>query len=119
MSTKQIPKRGEVWIAELDPTKGSEIKKTRVTVIVSSDSVGVLPVKLVAPIREWKGIFTNDIWHVKIEPNSTNGLSKTSSVDTLQLRGLDLLRFKKKVGELSAEEMEEITVAIAAVIEYQ
>ena len=119
MSTSQIPKRGEVWIAELDPTIGSEIKKTRVTVVVSSDSVGVLPLKLIAPIRKWKDIFTNDIWHVKIEPNSVNGLTKPSSVDTLQLRGLDLARFKSKVGQLSAEEMEEIAVAIAAVVEYQ
>lgn len=119
MSTKQTPKRGEVWYAELDPKRGAEIGKTRVTVVVSSDSVGVLPIKLVAPLTGWQTSFENNLWHVKIKPTQTNGLKKESAVDALQLRGLDISRFKNKIGQLSAEEMEEITVAIAAVIEYQ
>ena len=36
-------KRGEVWLVNLDPTIGAEIKKTRPAVIISSDLVGVLP----------------------------------------------------------------------------
>jgi mRNA interferase MazF len=39
-------KRGEVWLVNLDPTIGSEIKKTRPAVIISSDLMGILPVKL-------------------------------------------------------------------------
>ncbi|MCF8242976.1 MAG: type II toxin-antitoxin system PemK/MazF family toxin [Melioribacteraceae bacterium] len=118
MSTKTNPKRGEVWVVELDPTKGSEMQKTRRSVIVSSDAVGVLPIKLIAPIRGWKEEFTNDIWNIKLEPSSTNGLTKTSTVDVLQLRGVDIQRFKNKVGCLTASEMEEIAASIAAVVEY-
>ncbi len=32
--------RGEVWLINLDPTIGSEIRKTRPAVIVNDDSVG-------------------------------------------------------------------------------
>ena len=32
-------KRGEVWLAKLDPTFGSEIQKTRPTLIVSADEL--------------------------------------------------------------------------------
>ncbi|MES2830378.1 MAG: type II toxin-antitoxin system PemK/MazF family toxin [Pseudomonadota bacterium] len=32
-------KRGEIWLAALDPTVGSEIKKTRPCVIVSPDEI--------------------------------------------------------------------------------
>ena len=31
-------KRGEVWLVQLDPTVGSEIRKTRPAVIVSNDA---------------------------------------------------------------------------------
>jgi mRNA interferase MazF len=32
----QMPRRGEIWWARLDPTVGSEIKKTRPCVVISS-----------------------------------------------------------------------------------
>jgi hypothetical protein len=35
--------RGEVWLINLDPTVGAEIKKTRPAVIVNDDAVGILP----------------------------------------------------------------------------
>jgi mRNA interferase MazF len=38
MSSNNIqPKRGEIWLANLDPTVGGEIKKTRPVVIISND----------------------------------------------------------------------------------
>ena len=38
-------RRGEVWLINLDPTIGAEIKKTRPAVIVNDDAVGILPRK--------------------------------------------------------------------------
>jgi mRNA interferase MazF len=34
-----MPRRGEIWWANLDPTVGSEIKKTRPCVVISSSVV--------------------------------------------------------------------------------
>ncbi len=112
------PRRGEIWLVNLNPTLGAEIRKTRPVVVVNSDEIGVLPIRLVAPITEWKDSFTENIWHVKLEPDLTNNLTKPSAVDTLQLRGLDTLRFVRKVGEVPLSTMDTIVVAIAAVIEY-
>ena len=39
--------RGDVWLVNLEPTIGAEIRKTRPVVVVSSVSVGVLPIRLV------------------------------------------------------------------------
>jgi mRNA interferase MazF len=39
--------RGEIWSVNLDPTIGAEIRKTRPVVVISSDAVGVLPIKSV------------------------------------------------------------------------
>jgi len=82
-----LPKRGEIWLVNFDPTVGAEIKKVRPAVVISSDSVGKLPIKLIAPITDWKIYFSSNFWHVKIEPNSINRLNKDSAIDTLQLRG--------------------------------
>ena len=89
-------KRGEIWLVNLDPVLGAEIRKTRPVVVVNSDAIGVLPIRLVAPITEWKDYFAGNVWHVKLEPNAKNGLTKPSVVDTLQLRGIDTLRFVRK-----------------------
>ena len=113
------PKRGEIWLVNFDPTVGAEIKKVRPAVVISSDAVGKLPIKLIAPMTEWKPYFSQNFWHVKIEPDATNGLTKTSGIDTLQLRGVDLQRFVSRVGNLSEVLMLEVTFAIAAVIEWE
>jgi mRNA interferase MazF len=70
------------------------------------------------PITDWSDKFTGTIWHVKINPDKVNGLTKPSAVDALQVRSMDTSRFIHKMGCVSANELEEIIAAIAAVIEY-
>jgi mRNA interferase MazF len=110
--------RADIWLVNLDPTIGAEIRKTRPVVVVSSDAIGKLPIRLVAPLTEWKDYFTGNLWHVKMNPDDTNGLAKTSSVDALQLRGVDVSRFIQKLGHVSPVAMRSILEAIAIVIEY-
>lgn len=119
MSIKRNAGRGEIWLVNFDPTVGTEIKKKRPAVVVSSNAVGVLPIKLIAPITDWQGRFKNNIWQIKVAPDVTNGLKKISAIDTLQLRGVDTQRFIKKIGRLSASLMDDVAAAIASVVEYQ
>ena len=112
-------RRGEVWDVNFDPTIGAEIQKSRPAVVISSDGVGHLPIKLVSPITGWQDRFSRNIWHVRIEPSGMNGLTKLSAVDTLQIRGVDANRFISRRGRLNATLMQEITAAIAAIIEYE
>lgn len=113
------PKRGEIWIVNLNPTLGAEMQKTRPAVIVSSDAVGKLPIKLIAPITDWKAPYAHTSWHVRIDPDANNGLTKPSAIDALQLRGVDTQRLTKRIGRVSATKMEEIAAVIAAIVEYQ
>jgi len=119
-SDEHSPRRGEVWQVDFNPTKGSEIKKIRPAVVISSDAIGTLPLKLVAPITTWNDSFAAKLWLVSIDPNETNGLTQRSVVDTLQIRGVDFQsRFIKKIGVLTAPTMEEIAASIAIIVEYQ
>lgn len=114
-------KRGDIWRINLDPTVGTEIKKSRPCVVISSNSIGKLPIKLVAPVTGWNSKFDDAIWLVKITPDNKNNLTKESAVDALQLRGVDIQRFieNQRLGYLSQDTMDEITTAVAAVTEYQ
>jgi mRNA interferase MazF len=114
-----IPKRGEIWLVNLDPTVGAEIQKTRPAVVISSDYIGKLPLKLVVPVTDWKDSFASDLWHIRLDPTNQNGLTKTSATDALQTRSLDTRRFVRKLGILTTSDLQEITRAIAAIIEYQ
>jgi mRNA interferase MazF len=117
LNPKPIPKRGEIWLVNFDPTIGTEIRKTRPAIVVNSDAIGKLPIKLVAPITDWKDYFTQNLWHIRLDPNTVNNLTKASAVDVLQLRGMDVQRFIRKIGELPPEMMTEIAIAIASIVE--
>jgi mRNA interferase MazF len=118
LTPKPQPKRGEVWQIDLDPTVGVEMRKVRPVVVISSDAAGRLPIKLVAPITGWDARYSGSFWLVKVNPSVGTGLSKTSAVDLLQSRGVDVSRFKKKLGRLDAAIMEEIAIAMAALVEH-
>jgi mRNA interferase MazF len=102
------PRRGEIWIVNFDPTVGAEIRKTRPAVVVSSDAVGRLPIKLVAPITDWKPYFDRNLWHVRIDPTPRTSLTKPSAVDVLQLRCVAAERFVRRIGSAPAATMDEI-----------
>jgi mRNA interferase MazF len=111
------PKRGDIWLIDLDPTKGDELKKQRPGVVVSSNSLGALAVKLVVPVTAWSPSFQGKVWHIQITPSQQNGLTKLSSADTLQTRSVSLQRFIKKLGKVEDETLEKIVAALAIVIE--
>lgn len=110
-------KRGDIWLINLDPTVGAEIKKTRPVVIVNADQLGKLPLKIIVPITDWKEHYSIAPWMVKVNHNKLNGLSKVSSVDCFQVRSVSEERFVKKIGQLSAEQMEQIVQGLAAVLQ--
>jgi mRNA interferase MazF len=113
-----IPRRGEIWLVNFDPTIGAEIRKKRPAIVVSSDALGKLPIKLVAPVTGWKDSFSRSAWHLRIDPDSSNGLTKVSAADVLQLRGMDVQRFVMRLGHLHPNQLDDLAAAIAIVVEY-
>lgn len=110
-------KRGEVWLVNLDPTVGAEIRKTRPAVIVSSDLVGILPLRVIVPITDWKERYSVAPWMVRIEPAPATGLAKPSAADCFQLRSISTNRLARKIGQIAAEGMERIVEGIRLAIE--
>ena len=78
MSTVPTPSRGEVWIVDFDPAVGAEIQKVRPALVISVDSVGRLPLRMVVPLTDWKPQYATFPWFVPIPTDSHNGLRKDS-----------------------------------------
>ena len=109
-------KQGEIWLINLDPTVGAEIKKIRPAIIVNDDSLGKLPLKIIVPITDWKDRYEIAPWMIKLEPNSKNGLNKDSSADCFQVRSVSQERFVKKLGNISEIQMDEIKLGLSKVL---
>lgn len=113
------PKRGEIWRVDSDPTRGAEMQKTRPVVVLSSDRLGRLPLRLIIPLTGWNEGYSLLAWMTRVEATQTNGLSKLSSADAFQTRGVSLERFGSRLGILSKEALAQITKALVLTVEYQ
>jgi len=109
--------RGEVWQVNLDLTVGAEIKKSRPAVLVGRDAIGVLALRIIVPLTEWRGAFDQAPWLVKISPSPENGLTKDSAADTFQVRSVSTTRLIRKLGRLAQDDMEAIKQGLAICLE--
>jgi len=109
-------KQSEVWLINLNPTIGAEIKKTRPAIIVNDNSLGKLPLKIIVPLTDWKDKYEIAPWMIKIKPDSKNMLSKISSADCFQVRSVSQNRFIKKLGSISDLIMDDIRIGLSKVL---
>jgi len=113
MATVPTPKRGDIWLIDFDPSVGAEIRKVRPAVVISLDTVGRLPLRLVVPITDWKPQYASYPWFVEIPATPTNGLTKDSGADAFQTKSVSLSRFVDRLGEVTSAQLDEIAEAIA------
>ena len=109
-------KQGDIWLINLDPTIGAEIKKIRPAVIVNNDALGKLPLKIIVPVTDWKQKYEEAPWMVKIEANTRNGLTKNSSADCFQIRSISEKRFVRRLGKITKSELDEIRIGLSKVL---
>lgn len=107
------PQRGEIWLVDFDPAVGAEIRKLRPALVISLDTIGRLPLRLVVPITDWKPQYANFPWFVELPAASANGLTKDSGADAFQTKSLSESRFVRLLGKVTAMQLDQIASAIA------
>ena len=105
------PRRGEVWSVQLDPTRGSEIQKTRPCIVMTTDIVNarrrtvvVVPVSS-SPIESPPlliGVMTA-------------GKPAVAVID--QIRAVTKERLQQKLGAISAQELDASENGLREVLE--
>lgn len=104
--------RGDVFMANLDPSEGSEQGGTRPVVVVSRDAINKFsPVVVIASITNAankKKIYPS---HVKV-PAGMGGLSIDSIVICEQVRAINKTRLQRQLGKFDKATMTSIEAAL-------
>jgi mRNA interferase MazF len=90
---KQKVQRFDIWLVQLDPTQGSEIRKTRPCVIISPNEMSSLKTAIVAPMTS-KGFDFPTRIHCTFQ-------RKRGLILLDQMRAVDKSRLIQKLGVIS------------------
>ena len=109
-------RQGEIWFANLDPSKGSEQAGRRPVVVLSGNLLNEhLPIVIVAPlttkVKRYKG---NPI----LKPSKTNGLAAESELLVFHIRSISKDRLDKKIGVIAKEEIEQSVKTLNDILRY-
>ncbi len=103
---RAAPTRGEVYLVQLDPTRGSEIRKTRPCLVISPDELNHhLRTVIVAPMTTGGQAYP---WRVQCRFQGRSGLIVID-----QLRTVDTERLVRRLGHLAPNRL----AAVLAVLQ--
>ena len=89
-----MPSRGDVYLVQLDPTRGGEIRKTRPCLVVSPDELNDhVRTVIIAPMTTRGHAYP---WRVSCRFQGRSGF-----VATDQLRTVDIERLARRLGRLT------------------
>jgi len=98
-------KQFEIYLVNLDPTVGSEIKKSRPAVIVSPDAMNkILNTVIIAPLTSTQKGYPSRV--------PSNLESKKGEIVLDQLRAIDKIRLVKKLGKADSVTAQNIKLVL-------
>ncbi len=103
-------RRFDVWLVDLNPTKGREINKTRPCVVLTPDEMSALSTVLMAPMTT-KGF--EYPCRVACKFKAKKGLILLD-----QIRAVDKSRLVKKLGTIGKKTQEELCSCLQELFEY-
>jgi mRNA interferase MazF len=107
MVTDDPVSRGDIFLVELNPTRGSEIRKTRPCVVVSPDELNAhLRTFIVAPLTTGGHPYPFRV-RCRFEGKDGHGVAD-------QLRAVDRDRLVKRLGRLSETTLNELLGVLRA-----
>jgi mRNA interferase MazF len=102
--------RFEVWLVDLNPTKGREINKTRPCVVISPNEMSSLSTVLMAPMTTKGFEFPCRI--------ACRFKEKRGLILLDQIRAVDKSRLVKKLGAVGAKTQKELCLRLQEMFEY-
>lgn len=109
-------KQGEIWNANLDPTKGSEQAGYRPVMILSGNLLNkylntVIVIPLTTKIKNYKG---NPI----LEPSLENGLKHSSEALVFHIRSVSKDRLVDKLGDVDPLVLKQSIKTLNEILKY-
>ena len=105
------PRRGEVWWVDLDPTRGSEIRKTRLAVVLTADGLNRAPrTVVVVPLSNGPSPRPP-----LVVATPSAGGDSVAVCD--QVRAVDKKRLGKLAGLMAPNDLKAVTAGLRAILE--
>ncbi|WP_306591522.1 type II toxin-antitoxin system PemK/MazF family toxin [Geothrix sp. 21YS21S-4] len=119
MIREDLPRcsRGEIWLLDWNPRRGSEQGGFRPGLIVQSDLGNHAPgarTTIVVPLTTQARPY---VFYVPLPKGKDTGLPADSWANATQLFTVDKSRLAKRLGRASAEQLESLAQALAGVLE--
>ena len=109
-------RRGEIWLVDLEPVRGSEANKTRPVVVVSGDARNRAAEKHRRGVITVVPLTSSTVqvfpFQALVVPDAENGLTVESKAQAEQVRAVDYERFIARRGCLDSATMEKISQAL-------
>lgn len=99
--TLDTPRRGELYLADLDPIVGHEQAGRRPFLVLSIQALNRTSWEIVIGVPVTTTDWTNPV-HVRIEP-AESGLQRISYAMPEMVRSVSTLRFRKRVGQVPSQ----------------
>ena len=112
-----VIKRGDIYYADLSPVVGAEEGGTRLVVVISNDEINRYTSTVVVAAITSKKIKLNSS-RVKFSGENI-GLVKDYVILLEQIRTLDKIRIKEKMGHIDDEKMKEVDQALQVSLNLQ
>jgi mRNA interferase MazF len=109
-------KQGEIWMANLNPSEGSEQRGIRPVVIISGNAMNNnLAISIVCPltakVKNYAGCLV-------LTKDAVNGLDQDSEVITFQVRTVAHARLIRKTGHVTSAQLEKIKSGLGEILKY-
>ena len=109
-------KQREIWLADLNPVKGSEQKGIRPVVIVSGNAMNDnLGICIVCPLST---MLKNYAGCLVVKKDEMNGLEHDSEIITFQVRTISGERLISKVGMITRQQLDVLKNGLLEILTY-
>lgn len=109
-------RQGDIYLADLNPVRGSEQSGLRPVVIVSGNAMNAhtglcIICPLTSKIKGYAGC-------LKLEPSEINGLTVVSEVLSFQIRVISVERMIQRLGKLTKSQLKDLLSGITDILKY-
>ena len=113
-SMTNVPRRGDIWIVDFNPGRGSEQLGKRPALVLQNDIGNQNPRYTNTVVLAMSSQGKPVPFHIEIQPNRQNGLTQVTYVKCEQILTISKARLhgRRALGTISAAEMQKVEVAV-------
>ena len=113
----KLPKRGEIWLLDSSPARGSEQAGFRPALVIQTDAANSNPAYpntiVLAVSTKGKSV----PFHISVKPNRRNGLTEPSFVKCEQVLTVTKERLVRKLGTMEEGQLQQVNRGVRLVLE--